>query len=198
MAYADVWDLTTPTPTEITKNGDDRIRELKRALDQRLATVLDGWPNTDPLNIKADLVRGKAFSTDQNALKFIGGAVNTEFWNAANNTINASLNNAGRGYFRDGVQLGSGGATLVKAFTADVSWDIPNVVAGGSSISGVVSIPGVLNSDLVVVEQTSIPYAYLIKGTANTDQVELTFFNLSGSAIDWPSDSFRVLVLRVA
>lgn len=53
MAYVDPFDATTPTGANLFAQGDDRIRELKRALKERLATVLDGVDtDTDPWTFK--------------------------------------------------------------------------------------------------------------------------------------------------
>jgi len=49
MAYTEPWDEATPADTELISNGDDRIRELKRSIRQRLITVFPGWPAADPL-----------------------------------------------------------------------------------------------------------------------------------------------------
>lgn len=54
--YADVWNTATPADGDQLSAGDDRIREAKRALDERLATVLAGWPNTDPLTVLPDAI----------------------------------------------------------------------------------------------------------------------------------------------
>lgn len=52
MPYADVFDLTTPTGAEGLSNGDDRIREFKRALSQRLLTLVEDV-DADPLVLLA-------------------------------------------------------------------------------------------------------------------------------------------------
>ena len=41
--YTDPFDATTPTAVEGLSNGDDRIRELKRAINERLADALNNW-----------------------------------------------------------------------------------------------------------------------------------------------------------
>lgn len=51
MAFVELWDATTPPNTEALSNGDDRIRELKRALAERLSQVLTGWPGVDPIKL---------------------------------------------------------------------------------------------------------------------------------------------------
>lgn len=43
--YTDPFDTNTPTAVEGLSNGDDRIRELKRALNERLADALNNWPD---------------------------------------------------------------------------------------------------------------------------------------------------------
>lgn len=56
MAFNDVIDDTTPADDEERHLGDDRIRELKRALNERLASFLANWPDVDPLVLKATAV----------------------------------------------------------------------------------------------------------------------------------------------
>jgi hypothetical protein len=51
MAYVEEYDPTKPPSTEAVGSGDDRIRELKRAITERLLQFFPGWPNTDPLVI---------------------------------------------------------------------------------------------------------------------------------------------------
>ncbi len=51
MAHTDPFDILTPLNTEAVSNGDDRIRELKRALDERFVDLFEGWPVSDPLKI---------------------------------------------------------------------------------------------------------------------------------------------------
>lgn len=53
MAFTEPYDPTAPADTDFAKQGDDRIRELKRALTERLSQVIVGWPDTDPLKIKS-------------------------------------------------------------------------------------------------------------------------------------------------
>ncbi|HEY6019728.1 MAG TPA: hypothetical protein VIY48_07450 [Candidatus Paceibacterota bacterium] len=45
MAFPDPWNLTTPSDTDWASEGDDRIREMKRALDERLGSLIDNWPD---------------------------------------------------------------------------------------------------------------------------------------------------------
>lgn len=45
----EVYDPATPADIDQSGQGDDRIRELKRALTERLARVWPNWPNGDPL-----------------------------------------------------------------------------------------------------------------------------------------------------
>lgn len=55
MAFADPWILTTPSDTDWASEGDDRIREMKRALDERLGSIIDGWPDGG-LTVKTDAI----------------------------------------------------------------------------------------------------------------------------------------------
>lgn len=55
MAYADPLDPTTPGDLSIAGQGDDRIRELKRALIARLLTLVTDV-NADPLVLKNLLI----------------------------------------------------------------------------------------------------------------------------------------------
>lgn len=54
MAYVDEFNVNTPSGASDISEGDDRIRELKRALDERLRTVLIGWPDLDPLQLRSE------------------------------------------------------------------------------------------------------------------------------------------------
>lgn len=51
IPYADPIDETQPTALGDLAQGDDKIRELKRALAQRMVDIVDGWPN-GPLLLK--------------------------------------------------------------------------------------------------------------------------------------------------
>lgn len=48
MPFVDPWDETTPSGAAPKSEGDDRIRELKRALTERLSTVFPNWPAGAP------------------------------------------------------------------------------------------------------------------------------------------------------
>lgn len=72
MAFTNALDPLTPINTEAISNGDDRIRELKAALIERLAQVITGFPDTDPLS----LVQTKMF-TAQEFLASASGAQQT-------------------------------------------------------------------------------------------------------------------------
>jgi hypothetical protein len=52
MPWDDPIDPDTPGDNDPLSHGDDRIRELKRALNERLSTVIAGWPDADPLKLK--------------------------------------------------------------------------------------------------------------------------------------------------
>lgn len=54
MVYVEPFDPTTPSDLADLGEGDDRIRELKRALIERLQTIIPGFPDTDPLVIPAE------------------------------------------------------------------------------------------------------------------------------------------------
>lgn len=58
MAFANPLDPTTPTDADLTSEGDDRIREIKAALIERLAQVIEGWPDDDPLTLKYSALSG--------------------------------------------------------------------------------------------------------------------------------------------
>lgn len=51
MPYTDDLDETTPADTEGVSQGDDRIREVKRALNERMADLVNNWPD-GPLTLK--------------------------------------------------------------------------------------------------------------------------------------------------
>lgn len=48
MGFDDPWDINTPGPGESARDGDDRMREMKRAADQRLTTFFPEFASNDP------------------------------------------------------------------------------------------------------------------------------------------------------
>jgi len=63
MAYVDPFDVATPADTDMAEQGDNRLRELKRALDERLKTAFSGWPDQQPLQYDGKvLVRSGTFA----------------------------------------------------------------------------------------------------------------------------------------
>ena len=51
MPYTDPLDPTTPLAAEAASQGDDRIRALKQAINERMADLTNGWP-AGPLSLK--------------------------------------------------------------------------------------------------------------------------------------------------
>lgn len=49
MAHADSFDTASPGGAEDISLGDDTIRKLARALDQRLGSFFSNWPDGDPI-----------------------------------------------------------------------------------------------------------------------------------------------------
>lgn len=49
MAYVDPYNAATPSDISDASQGDDRIRELKRAITERLATFFENWPDGEPI-----------------------------------------------------------------------------------------------------------------------------------------------------
>jgi hypothetical protein len=70
MPYADPFDSTTPIAAEASSQGDDRIRELKRAIEQRMADLANNWP-AGPVTPKIPLL---AIITGMLADKAVTGA----------------------------------------------------------------------------------------------------------------------------
>lgn len=62
MPYADPFDVDTPTGANFVYQGDDRLRELKRALDQRLSSFFENWPDGEPLAPLASLIPSEVSS----------------------------------------------------------------------------------------------------------------------------------------
>jgi hypothetical protein len=54
MPFNDPWDVTKPADNDPVSQGDDEIRRVKRALNERLTQVIEGWPDTDPLKLRRD------------------------------------------------------------------------------------------------------------------------------------------------
>jgi hypothetical protein len=89
MPYTDPLDPATPIAAEAASQGDDRIRALKLAINERMADLVNGWP-AGPLSLKipnlylitamlADLVVTTAKLADNSvtAEKIADGAVGT-------------------------------------------------------------------------------------------------------------------------
>lgn len=53
MAYPTPFDPATPTDANWLDQGDDRIREIKRGLIERFSTIIDNFPDGDPLQLNA-------------------------------------------------------------------------------------------------------------------------------------------------
>lgn len=51
MAFANTWESLDPTDATWAYQVDDNIRGLRDRIDERLAQVIVGWPNTDPLKL---------------------------------------------------------------------------------------------------------------------------------------------------
>lgn len=49
MAYANDLDPTKPADTDLASEGDDRIRETRAGIEERLQTAFSGYPDSDPL-----------------------------------------------------------------------------------------------------------------------------------------------------
>ncbi len=61
MPYSDVIDPNTPPATEGIAQGDDRIREFKRALIERMASVMD--LTVDPIVVRPNIVKSTMLHT---------------------------------------------------------------------------------------------------------------------------------------
>lgn len=173
-AYADPWDTATPAGTEEQRQGDDRMREMKRALEQRLDTAMNFSTSTDditdPVVLNADTVPPGALQD---------GAINsfTEF----------------------GAAMKTG---LRRALEVDYT-PTSGIIAAGAVFTENVPVPGAVAGDAVlVVLPTDAPvgaHQASIKGYVSApDVVTVVVVNHSaagitpfvGGGIDW-----RVLVL---
>lgn len=65
MAFTEIFDVASPADDDNLKDGDDAIRQMKRALDERLSNFLVGWPGTDPLKIKSTAFQDAIIGTVQ-------------------------------------------------------------------------------------------------------------------------------------
>lgn len=59
MPYSQPYDISTPTPTSTVRLGDDAIRELKEALEERLATIMN-FPAGEPLALNTGAIASRA------------------------------------------------------------------------------------------------------------------------------------------
>lgn len=59
MPYTTPFDETTPTDASWVSEGDDRLREIKRALNERLSTIFSNWPDGDPLAFASGVISGQ-------------------------------------------------------------------------------------------------------------------------------------------
>jgi hypothetical protein len=77
MAYVEEIDPTTPGANDPAEFGDDQIRALKTAINERMEDITDGWPDTDPIKLKGRAL-GDVFSafmpyaTDTPVMVFTG------------------------------------------------------------------------------------------------------------------------------
>lgn len=78
MAYADPVDPATPADSDISGQGDDRIREFKRGIRQRLLSFFFDV-DADPLVPKDGVLRSEMFPDDEiDGSKLAPGSVNAD------------------------------------------------------------------------------------------------------------------------
>lgn len=145
MPYADPLDPTTPADNDVVSFGDDRIREFKRGLIQRLSTVFTNT-DSDPLVFLAGIVPGAAVAalgigTAQIALQAVTAAqiLNATITAAqiAASTIVASNLAAGA---VDNVALGVNAVSTSNIIDAAITDSKISAVSGTKVNSG--TLPG--------------------------------------------------------
>ena len=55
----EAWDVNAPSDANLVRDGDDAIRQVKRAINERMQRLANNWPDgDDTLTIKAEKVFG--------------------------------------------------------------------------------------------------------------------------------------------
>lgn len=63
MPYATPFDPTTPTDASWAVEGDDELRKIKQAINERLVGVFSNWPDGEPLTFVEGFIEGQ-FTAD--------------------------------------------------------------------------------------------------------------------------------------
>ncbi len=149
MAFADPWDLTTPADTDWASEGDDRIRELKRALDERLSTLIENWADGD-----LKLIASKLNATPTaGATIAYGTAVNlpnpaaTDFYYATDTDDLYVKNGTVFNLIHQGSSGSTGGGGAVFTAVYDGSKPIQSRVSGGVNAAKLTSVLATVTSD---------------------------------------------------
>lgn len=138
MPYAEIWDPNTPQASESRALGDDRIRELKRAIQERLGTIMN-FPDGNPLtllpSVVADLKTTDGHDLDDASIpgsKLLDSAVGNSKvldqslgWYKLNNNALERIAFLITQILRAGQSTNHSGASIVVGAGAQASWVYP-------------------------------------------------------------------------
>lgn len=136
MAYTNPLDPTRPTDADLVSSGDNEFRTLKAAIIERLATIIDGLPDTDPLTIRLAALAGVYPQVGENVARPATAAFAGQLW-----------------YSVDVQELYIGLASLVWERVLVTGSTVPKIVAAGSPGQGQVLLIGNENVRSYKLEQ---------------------------------------------
>lgn len=151
MPWTDPIDEATPDNNSGAGQGDDVIRQLKRAINERMASLTVGWPATEPVRIRGEKTWETVSISTVTAVAMPAFSLATPNAEAlyelicrpvsANPNLSAScflsINNAGTKLFWHQINGGGAGAPVFSFFAPDVI-QVTQTTGGGLDL--VVSI----------------------------------------------------------
>jgi hypothetical protein len=176
MWAAETWNETTPSGSESPTLGDDRIRELKRAIRERLAVDHDFEASESPAFGDANATIGmhEGIRLKEQASSPTTIADQAGFWAADDGSGNTELFMRGPSD-ASAVQLTESNCGKIKSEAVDFSkegtFTITDTTSGVSSIPLIVFGPNVSDGGSV--------YARFGKAASNYDSALLTFYHAS-------------------
>jgi hypothetical protein len=150
MAYADPIDPVTPTDADISGQGDDKIREFKRAVRQRLASFFID-PDADPLVPKVGSVPDDVFPVNTfDGARIIVNSIPYDRLQPAPGAGTAPANSVGTVALQDGsvTEPKLGPAAVTTAKIADGTVTGPKLAANSTNTANIVD-SAVVRSKLV-------------------------------------------------
>lgn len=184
MAYNEVWDLNTPQGSEARSLGDDRIREMKRALQERLATIMN-FPDGNPLELTPAYVNGLGLhdgaqindaSIPDSKLLGIGGTKITDHtieWTKVTNNFEARLGYSFPFTLSPGQSPTHPGVSVIVASSSLVQWNYPVGTEFNPGANG--HVPSMDAGTVIVL--TINPNPSLVAGSGQLTLIWSTFYD---------------------